>query len=251
MGKVDRYRQSLRELDDWDAFLLQESNLPGPRGNIELAQAVALEGDLGLFRRYLGYDAKRAPTNSPEEFLAFCGILGLGALLSGGDPSVLPMLRAFASDARWRSREAVAMALQWYGDRDMDALLDAMDEWSSGSRLEQRAAAAALCEPRLLRSEEDAARVLQLLHHITVTMVAAEDRRDGEFQVLRKGMGYCWSVAVAACPERGKEAMERWFASDDPDVRWIMKENLRKKRLQRMDSCWVAHWRAMLGMPAP
>ena len=86
---------------------------------------------------------------------------------------------------------------------------------------------------------------------VDIELVAAEDKRTGEFRALRKGMGYCWSVAVAACPERGKEAMERWFASDDPDVRWIMKENLRKKRLQRMDSCWVAHWRAMLGMPAP
>ena len=52
-------------------------------------------------------------------------------------------------------------------------------------------------------------------------------------------MGYCWSVAVAGCPEQGKRAMERWCKSDDPDVLWIMKENLKKDRLARMDKDWV------------
>jgi hypothetical protein len=251
VGKIDDYRQKLREFDDWDGFLLQESNLPGPRGNIELAQAVALEGDAPLFRRYLAWDDERAPTNSREEFLAFCGILGLGTLLSSGDRSVLPLLRESASDPRWRSREAVAMALQRFGDGDMEALLREVGEWSGGSRLEQRAVAAAVSEPRLLQSKGDTARAIQLLHDITETVEGAEDRRTEDFRVLRKGLGYCWSVVVAAYPEVGKPAMERWLPSDDPDVRWIMKENLRKKRLERTDSCWVAHWRARLGESKP
>ena len=45
MRKADRYRQILKTLEDWDDFLLQESNLPGPRANLELVQAVADEGD--------------------------------------------------------------------------------------------------------------------------------------------------------------------------------------------------------------
>jgi len=60
---------------------------------------------------------------------------------------------------------------------------------------------------------------------------------------LRKGLGYCWSVAVAAFPEEGRKTMERWFASDDKDVIWIMKENLKKERLTRMDSAWVRKWK--------
>jgi hypothetical protein len=31
-------------------------------------------------------------------------------------------------------------------------------------------------------------------------------------------------------------------------VRWIMKQNLRKRRLERMDAGWVAHWKSRLGM---
>ena len=38
--------------------------------------------------------------------------------------------------------------------------------------------------------------------------------------------------------------MEKWLANPDPDVRWIMRENLKKNRLVRMDAAWVARWRS-------
>ena len=78
-------------------------------------------------------------------------------------PALLAELRRHATDPRWRAREAVAMALQRLGDADMDALLDEMERWAGGRPLEQRAAAAALCEPRLLRDPAHAARVLAVL----------------------------------------------------------------------------------------
>ncbi len=87
MGKKDDYIRRLLSLDDWDEYLLQESGLPGPRGNLELAQAVADLGSQELFSRYIGYTADRAPVNSPYEFLAFCGVVGLGRLLAEGDSS--------------------------------------------------------------------------------------------------------------------------------------------------------------------
>jgi HEAT repeat protein len=151
MAKVDRYRETLKALNDWTPFLLQESGLPGRRGNLELAYAVAEEGDRARFEHFLSLasDPVKAPSNSPEEFLAFCGVLGLGKLLARGDRQALDKLRSFASDPRWRTREAVAQALQYLGDVDMEALLHDMNAWSQGSPLEQRAAAAALCEPRL------------------------------------------------------------------------------------------------------
>ena len=115
MSKVTRYQEDLRSLIRWDEYLLEHSGLPGPRGNIELAQAVALEGTLELFQRYLNYSADIAPVNSPYEFLAFCGALGLGRLLAEGDIALLQTMRRLASDPRWRMREAVAMALQQLG----------------------------------------------------------------------------------------------------------------------------------------
>ena len=46
---------------------------------------------------------------------------------------------------------------------------------------------------------------------------------------------------VASFPAgRGKPLFEHLLGSDDRDVRWIVRENLRKKRLERMDREWVA-----------
>lgn len=248
MTKTERYREALKRLEDWDSFLLAESGLPGRRANIELGRAVAEEGDEQLFQRYLSFDAEQAPTNSPEEFLAFCGVLGLGRVLAEGQHEVLETLRRCASDPRWRVREAVAMALQRLGEVDMDLLLQEMQRWSRGNLLEKRAVAAALCEPALLRDEEQVKRVLEVLDQVTASIADVEDRRSDELKALRKGLGYCWSVAVAASPEEGKKMMERWFSSDDKDVRWVMKENLRKKRLARMDAEWVEEGKGRLGM---
>ena len=240
MSRIDTYRQALRSIDGWEPYLLAESGLPGPRGNIELAQAVADEGDEPLFLHLLSFDATSAPTNTPQEFLAFCGVIGLGRLVAEGRRDLLPAVRRHANDPRWRMREGVAMALQRWGRVDMRGLLVEMDAWSRGSLLEQRAAAAALCEPALLGNPADAKRTLQILDAITQSVEQSKDRCSDAFQALRKGLAYCWSVAVAALPEAGKPMMERWLTSEDRDVRWIMRQNLQKQRLIRIDAGWVA-----------
>jgi hypothetical protein len=246
MSKMEFYRQKLKQLKEWEPFLLQESGLPGPRGNIELAQAVAEEGNEALFERFLSFDSAKAPTNSPEEFLAFCGVLGQGKLLVTGKREILGKLRFFASDPRWRTREAVAMALQKFGDVNMDVLLEEMEKWSEGDVWIQRAAAAALCEPRLLTQQKHAERVLDILDRITASLQNTKDKDNEGFRVLRQALGYCWSVATVAFPKKGKEMMERWFLSEDRDVRWIMRENLRKNRLARIDADWVEYWKDRL-----
>ena len=244
MNKTESYRQTLKTLADWEPYLLQESGLPGPRGNIELAQVVADEGDRELFERLLAYTPATAPTNSPQEFLAFCGVVGLGRLLAAGDRTLFPRLRGYASDPRWRAREGVAMALQRLGKNDMALLLQEMDSWSSGNWLEKRASAAALAEPALLHNEKDAVEALRILDTITVSTQNSADAKTEEFKVLQKGLSYCWSVVVAAAPKQGKPLMEKWLVNSDPIIRRVMQENLKKNRLKRMDAAWVEKWRA-------
>ena len=182
MSSIETYRAALTALPaaDWETYLLANANLPGPRGNLELASAAADVGDEAQFRRWAGLGPDVAPENTPGCFLAFCGVVGLGAIMArgsgrgrgpspglpfradaGGATPPLRTLRTLASDPRWRIREAVAMALQRWGDADMAGLLAAMTDWAAGNPLEQRAAAAALCEPRLLRRPEHAAAVLR------------------------------------------------------------------------------------------
>ncbi|MBK7218430.1 MAG: hypothetical protein IPH95_15600 [Candidatus Promineofilum sp.] len=240
MSKIDTYREHLRQMCDWESFLLAESRLPGPRGNLELARAAADEGDATQFARWLAVGPGEGPTNTPGEFLAFCGALGYGRLLAEGDGAALTQVRQAANDPRWRVREAAAMALQRWGEADMAALLAEAARWAAGTRLEQRAAAAGLCEPALLTNEATAGRVLDVLDAIMVSVRGAADRRSAEFVALRKALGYCWSVAAVAAPDKGQALIEKWLADDDPDVRWIMRQNLGKARLSRLDADWTA-----------
>ena len=253
MSKIDEYRRTLAQLSEWESYLLTNSGLPGPRGNIELAQAVADAGSEDQFNHYLSFSPEVALVNSPFEFLAFCGVVGLGRLAAGGRFDLFLRLRIYASDPRWRLREGVAMALQRVGEIDMEALLGEMERWVSDSScceepkwLEMRAAAAAIAEPKLLKDDRYAAPTLDLMDRITAMIVTSvgltsdrggepsQERHKGEdFKTFRQGLGYAWSVVVAAYPQKGKPVMEHWLSSADQDIHWIMKENLKKKRLDR------------------
>ena len=226
---------------EWDAYLLAESGLPGPRSNLELADTVAEMGDEVRFMHLIGCDLHQG-SDSANEYLPFCGVVGLGSLLAKKQLHVLPLLHTYANDPRWRLREGAAIALQRWGKADMEALIDEMVSWSRGTLLEQRTAAAALCEPVLLRRLDQVKRVLDILDEITESLSHLTNRRSEDCRVLRKGLAYCWSVAAAALPEAGKAAMEKWMVSNDADVRWIMKENLKKNRLTRIDPDWVKVW---------
>jgi hypothetical protein len=78
-----------------------------------------------------------------------------------------------------------------------------------------------------------------LLDQITQLLSGVENRKSDDFRVLRKGLGYCWSVAVAANPEFGRPAFEKLVDLNDKDVTWIISEYLKKTRLVRMDAAWV------------
>jgi hypothetical protein len=77
--------------------------------------------------------------------------------------------------------------------------------------------------------------VLRALEAVKHALVARPDQSDPAVRTIRQGLGYCWSVAIAALPSDGGAAFERWLDSSDLDVRWILRENLRKQRLKRMD----------------
>jgi hypothetical protein len=248
MTRIDDYRHQLRYLDDWLPFLQASSNLPGPRANLELAHAVAQEADPGRIDPLLSLES--ASPNTPDEFVFFCGVLALGPRLAAGQMDPLPTLRRLAPDPRWRIREAVATALQYWGDADMPALLAETATWAQGNRGEQRAAVAALCEPRLLHNPDHTGRVLALLDQVTASLVAAPDRAAEPFRFLRQALGYCWSVAIVACPDLGRPLFERWHAHPDPDIRWLVRENLKKSRLAHLEPAWVARLQAALARPA-
>ncbi|TMR89108.1 HEAT repeat domain-containing protein [Nonomuraea basaltis] len=231
MDRIDQYRAELRALaaTRWPAYLREHSGLPGPRGNIELAQAVADTGDQSRFDEFIATD---------DEYLVFCGVVGLGRLLAeGAGAEVERRLRGHAADQRWRVREAVAMALQRLGDADLPRLLEVVTRWAGDENpLVQRAAAAGVCEPRLLASPDAAACAIEVCARATKALAARplDQRGNADVRTLRQGLGYCWSVAVAADPAAGLPAFRSLATGDDPDVAWIVRENTKKARLAKL-----------------
>ncbi|HWK27932.1 MAG TPA: hypothetical protein VNS09_15310 [Solirubrobacter sp.] len=267
MGRVGDYRAELRRLppERWPAFLAERSGLPGPRGNIELGLAVGEEA---------GRETLDALLATGDEYLTFCGVIGLGRLAAEGEGGAavaggaavgeavaggavasvaaggaavggaaadargdaLARLHAHAADGRWRVREGVAMALQRLGDADLPRMLAVVRAWAEDADpLVQRAAAAGVCEPRLLRTPAAAAAAVDVCDRATRLLAARprEQRRDDGVRALRKGLGYCWSVAVAADPGPGLPRFEALASVADPDVAWIVRENRKKARLAR------------------
>lgn len=231
---------------DREAYLRAHSGLPGPRGNLELIDVASAASERADIERWAALGPEAAPENTSGVFLACVGIVGLGRLVAAGDRRYLPDLRRASTDPRWRVREAVAMALQAWGDVDVGGLLDEMERWTGGSPLEGRAAMAALCEPRLLRDRGAIARTLAILDRLTAAVRDAGDGRADDVRVLRQALGYGWSVAVAADVTIGLPVFERWLAEPNTDVRWIIRQNLAKARLTRVAFGWVERARAAL-----
>lgn len=231
--------------------LLAGSNLPGPRGNIELAQgfARALAGmrledwHWEMLGAWQSKSLAAAPVNTPEEFLPFCAALAMGVLYPGlarpGRRRALAGIQKAASDQRWRTREAVAMALQAIGEDDPAGLQQIVTHWMPETNwLQKRAIAAGLAHPPLLGDSAFALFCLSIADRLmeSVARAGKAERTREDFRVLRQGLGYALSVFAAGLPEAGFPLLAKWAASKDPDARWIIRENLKKNRLAEKHS---------------
>lgn len=255
MTRIDEYKVELapfleKYLTSGDdatlrAYLCAESALPGPRGNLELAAAFVTEVEVRsrshgdslwkLCRSLTDISVEQAPVNDPDEFLPFCGVWALGALgasLAARFEEATLALRRLARDPRWRMREAVANALQRLIQADAPRALGALDAWVvPGDWLALRAVAAGVAEPTLLQNVTTAHAALALHRRILETLRASPERQGDSFKALRQGLGYTLSVVVAAAPEKGWALLEGLAQEQDADMRWILRENLKKTRL--------------------
>ena len=123
------------------ASLAFSSRLPGPRPNLDLAEAVALEcvakgaSAERLVTAMTTLGAVEAPGGSPYEFIPMVGVIAVGALgasLAKFRPRAVALLHDAATDLRYRVRGVVPSALARIGEVEGDALVASTADWTDG-----------------------------------------------------------------------------------------------------------------------
>jgi len=258
---AEQLRTVREEERDLFTFLKENSNLPGPRGNIELAFAFADDcvanfaerptAFQAIYRSMAAVSASEADTNDPGEIIPFCAAVALGAY-AAREKSLhgfaVSELRRLAADSRWRLREGVAMGLQELLSGSVPVNLALLGRLARDpDPLVVRAAVAAMAEPRML-TDSSAARTALEFHRLVLERVAAGDFREDKeaFRVLVKGLSYSLSVVIAAAGEAGFRYLRTLAASEDAVMRKIVRENLKKARLSRANAAETAAIKALL-----
>jgi hypothetical protein len=214
-----------------EAYLRANSRLPGPRANLELLGRAAEEVDRNTA---MSWGSRTVGDDATDVFVVMVGLAGLGKF-AATDEEAAALLRKRANDAEWRVREAVAIALQRVGDDQPERLGEIARQWVGGTPLQARAAVAGVAEPRLVRDGSLVPAALDVLDAATEIVAGASPTvaNSGE-RALRQALGYAWSVVVAADPAVGWPRFQRWAASSNADVAWIVAENLKKDRLKKL-----------------
>jgi len=230
-------------------YLRTQSRLPGTRANLELANdvsymlALLVKEQPEQVRNLLNYlisDARaKVVSNTPAEFVVLCGIVAYGACAAvypRWRSEVFELLDQYACSTCWRVREGVSLAFQrlvTVAPRETINYLTILAR--RGNYFQQRAAITAIAEPGLLYTSETvrAALAIQQVVLERLHSASAIDRKREDFRVLRQALGYTLSVVTAASPEKGFALMRNCATWGDHDVTWILRENLKKKRLAK------------------
>lgn len=230
-------------------YLREHSRLPGPRANLELANdvsdllaaSIAKNADsvYALINHFTNGDRQTVMSNTPDEFIMLCGIIAFGACAAvhaSWRAATFDLLKHYALNSYWRVREGVAMAYQrLLAVIPQETITHLVALSKQGNYLQRRAVIAAIAEPQLLYKPELIEAALRLHQPILEQVRAASlaDRKSEDFKVLRRTLGYSLSVLAAAAPEPGFALMRECATWNDPDVSWILRENLKKKRLAK------------------
>jgi len=230
-------------------FLREQSHLPGPRANLELvndlshllAVLVPVQPDNVhmLLNHLVHHHYKEVESNTPDEFVRLCGVVAFGACAAERPEwrgETVEFLDRCAGSGSWRVREGVAMAFQrLLVAVPLETLRHLITLAHKGDYFQQRAAIAAIAEPGLLNTPERVSGALDIQRVVLERLhkASAADRKREDFRVLRKALGYTLSVVTAATPKDGFALMRTCAGWGDTDVVWVLRENLKKKRLAK------------------
>jgi hypothetical protein len=230
-------------------YLREQSHLPGPRANLELVNdlshllavlAPVQSDNVHMLLNHLVHNHYKAiESNTPDEFVMLCGVVAFGACAAKRPEwrgETVEFLDRCAASSSWRVREGVAIAFQRLLCTAPREILDHLTTLAyTGDYLQQRAAIAAIAEPGLLNTPDMVSEALNIQRMVLEHLhrAPAADRKRENFRALRKALGYTLSVVTAATPKDGFALMRMCAGWGDADVVWVLRENLKKKRLAK------------------
>jgi hypothetical protein len=257
LRKIDKHKIDLKNFfDDFSKtknekpifeYFIKNSNLPGRRANLEMAQAFAdlveesfiqnMESIWNLCMSLIEITPDEAPTNNPREILPFCGTCALGSIAAISEahyPISVSSLKDLANDSRWRMREAVRMGIERILVKKHEKMLDDLNKWiNEDNWLEMRAIAAGVAYPKALENQQTAILALDLHKKIFARIIDSKERKTESFKILQKALCYTLSVVTKATPNEGFAYFRQLLKYNDKIINQIIKENLKKARLKK------------------
>jgi hypothetical protein len=220
------------------------SGLPGTRANMGLANAFASDlaargkkADALAFKMAtLAPDV--APGASEREFLPVCGVLAVGAR-AAADKSIrqqaLAVLHDAAEDPRFRVRDAVPLALARIGEKMGDDLTYDLETWMNGY-FQAAAVLLALEHREFLSTLKVQYGVINRLHDAFALACNAprSAARYPGFKALMEALGHAPAAISMVFGIYVVDRLVMWSEVQIPEMREIIRQNMRDKRLQRM-----------------
>lgn len=220
------------------------SGLPGPRANMTLANAFAADvaahgkkGDaLAFAMATLHPDV--APGATEHEFLPVCGVLAVGARAAKDEPlrkRALALLHDAAEDPRFRVRDAVPIALAKIGAEMGDDLAEQLRSWMDGY-FQAAAVLRALEDRELLSATKRHQVVVERLHDAFALACNAprSAARYPGFKAMMEALGSAPAGVSMKFPQQVLELLATWAEIQIPEMREVVRQNLRDKRMQRL-----------------
>ena len=240
--------------EELTGFLLDHSNLPGPRANLTLVwKTSSLVAESWSAHRGQLKTCLEGWRDSGDEYLLLTLHTALGYIIAEHpeeDEWALRILYEGNFSPLWRAREGVTLGLGAALGKRPELVLGVLREWcSEDSPLLIRNALMVLADPE--RLEGKPALVEELEAYISRAMnlvrdATPEDRRDPGFKILKKTLGFVISVAAVE-DEAFLGRMEEWIGAGVKAWRPILRSNLKKNRMRRRFGPRIDELLAMTG----
>lgn len=244
-GEIQTYLFN-NDFDGLENYILEHSNLPGRMANLkvitEIADMFALKSELIRFwlKKLQEWNNLKVDGNCPETELVLTAIESFGAIYKDASQEnkseIEQTLAASLNDDRWRVREISGDSYKRIGMSSYDSLIILFDSMISKNPtpLEVRGIIATLAHPVILHSVQQLDFSKSILKFAFDYYLEIDEKKysKADKEVLKKGLSFAPSVIVSNNPEDGFQIFEKLILRNNKEINAIIKENLRKKRLE-------------------